>query len=94
MSSCSVASSKTFTMNLCKPLDPLSLTGNIVQNCKEFEKQLYWFLAGTENASKSDEIKIRIMLSHARKEVRKVYKMLLWAAERDDKKFKKVITAF
>ena len=28
----SVANSKSFTMNLCKPPDPLSLTGNIAQN--------------------------------------------------------------
>ena len=58
----SVVNSKSFTMNLCKPPDPLLLTGNIVQNWKEFKEQLHWFLAGTESASKSDEIKIGIML--------------------------------
>lgn len=81
-------------MNLCKPLDPLSLMGNIAQNWKEFEEQLHWFLAGTESASKSDEIKIGIMLSYAGKEAREVYKTLQWAAVGDDKKFTKVITAF
>ena len=94
MSSRSLARSKSFTMNLCKSPDPLSLTGNIAQNWKEFEEQLHWFLAGTESASKSDEIKIGIMLSHAGKEAREVYKTLPWAAEGDDKKFAKVITAF
>ena len=34
------------------------------------------------------------MLSHAGKEAREVYKTLPWAAEGDDKKFAKVITAF
>ena len=43
---------------------------------------------------KSDEIKIGIMLSHAGKEAREVYKMLLWAAKGDEKKFNKVITVF
>ena len=38
--------------------------------------------------------KIRIMLSHAGKEAREVYKTLPWAAEGDDKKFAKVIAAF
>ena len=81
-------------MNLCKPPDPVSLTGNIAQNWKDFEEQLHWFLAGTESAKKSDETKTGIMLSHAGKEAREVYKTLPWAAEGDDKKFEKVITAF
>ena len=38
--------------------------------------------------------KIGIMLSHAGKEAREVYKTLPWAAEGDDKKFAKVIAAF
>ena len=81
-------------MNLCKPPNPLSLTGNMAQNWKEFKEQLHWFLAGTESATKSDEIRIEIMLSHARNEAREVYKTLPWAAEGDDKKFAKVIVTF
>ena len=81
---------RSVTMNHCWQPDPVSFTGNIAQNWKVFEEQLHWFLAGTESASKSDEIKIGIMLSHARKEAREVYKMLPWAAEGDDKKFDKV----
>ena len=81
-------------MNLCRQPDPVSFTGNIAQNWKDFEEQLHWFLAGTESASKSDEIKIGIMLSHAGKEAREVYKTLPWAAEGDDKKFDKVTKAF
>jgi len=34
------------------------------------------------------------MLSHARNEVREVYKILPWAAKGDEKKFNKVIAAF
>ena len=81
-------------MNLCRQPDPVLFTGNIAQNWKDFEEQLHWFLAGTESASKSDEIKIGIMLSHAGKEAREVYKTLPWAAEGDDKKFDKVTKAF
>ena len=81
-------------MNLCKPPDPVSFTGNIAQNWKDFEEQLHWFLAGTEAADKSDETKIGIMLSHAGKEAREVYKTLPWAATGDDKKFDKVTKAF
>ena len=44
-------------------------------------------MVGTESASKSDEIKIGIMLSHAGKEEREVHKTLPWAVEGDDKKF-------
>ena len=53
-----------------------------------------WFLAGTETAEKSDLIKIGIMLSHAGKEARDVYKTLPWRAEGDQDKFDKVIEAF
>ena len=74
--------------------DPVSLVGNIAQNWKSFEEQLHWFLAGTETASISDKTKIRIMLSHAGKEVRKVYKALQRAAEGDEKKFDNVTKAF
>lgn len=74
-------------MNLCKPLNPVSFMGNISQSWKYFVNQLYWLLAGKKTASKSGEIKIRIMLSHAGKEAREVYKMLPWAAEGDEKKF-------
>ena len=77
-------------------LDPISFTGNISPNWKDFKDQLHWFLAGTESTEKSDEIiiKIGIMLSHAGKEAREVYKTLPWAAEGDEKKFNKVIAAF
>ena len=81
-------------MNLCKPPDPVLFTGNIAQNWKDFEEQLHWFLAGTEAASKSDKTKIGIMLSHAGKEAREVYKTLPWAATGDDKKFDKVTKVF
>jgi len=53
-----------------------------------------WFLEGTESSTKSDMAKIGIMLSHAGKEVRDVYKTLQWEENRDDKKFDKVIAAF
>ena len=39
-------------------------------------------------------VKIGIMLTHAGKEVREVYKTLHWTEEGDDKKFNKVIKAF
>ena len=79
---------------ICKPPEPLSLCGNVSQNWKEFEEQLTWFLEGTESSSKSDMVKIGIMLSHARKEAREVYKTLQWNAEGDNQKFAKVIKAF
>jgi len=65
-------------MNLCKAPDLILFTGNSSQNCKDFEDRLHWFLAGTEFMEKSDEIKIGIMLSHARKAARKVYKNFHW----------------
>ena len=53
-----------------------------------------WFLEGTESSGKSDMVKIGIMLTHAGKEAREVYKTLHWTEEGDDKKFNKVIEAF
>ena len=81
-------------MNICKPPNPVSFTGNIAQNWKDFEEQLHWFLGSTEAASKSDETKIGIMLSHTGKEAREVYKTLPWAATGDDKKVDKVTKPF
>ena len=53
-------------------------------NWREFEEQLKWgYLAGTETDEKPDLAKIGIMLSHAGKEARDVYKTLEWAAEAD-----------
>ena len=79
---------------ICKPPDPLSFAGNTAHNWREFEEQLKWFLAGTETAEKSDLIKIGIMLSHAGKDARDVYKTLPWRTEGDQDKFDKVIEAF
>ena len=59
---------------ICKPQEPLLLCGSVSQNRKDFEEQLSWFLAGTESSDKSDMVKIGIMLSHAGKEAREVYK--------------------
>ena len=44
----SVELNNKMTMNLCKPPDPVLFTGNNGQNWKDFEEQLHWFLAGTE----------------------------------------------
>ena len=81
-------------MNICKPPDPLCLSGNNAKNWHEFKEQLQWFLAGTESGEKSDAVKIGIMLSHAGKEAREVYKTLTWAADGDKDKFDKVLEAF
>ena len=80
--------------SICKPPEALSFNGNVAQNWKEFEEQLIWFLEGTESSEKSDMIKIGIMLSHAGKEARDVYKTLPWDTEGDNKKFDKVLAAF
>ena len=80
--------------SLCKPPNPLSFTGNVAQNWREFEEQLKWYLAGTETDEKPDLAKIGIMLSHAGKEARDVYKTFEWAAEADKTKFNKVLEAF
>jgi len=82
------------TMNLCKPTEPLRLTGNNAKNWSEFKEQLQWFLARTESSDKPDTAKIGIMLSHAGKEAREVYKTLVWAAEGDKDKFDKVLEVF
>ena len=74
----------------CKSPDPLQLPGN---NWHEFKQQLQWFLAGTESTEKSDAVKIGLMLSHAGKEAREVYKTLAWAAG-DKNKFNTVLEAF
>ena len=79
---------------ICKPPEPLSFCGNVSQNWKEFEEQLIWFLEGTETSCKSDMVKIGIMLTHAGKEVREIYKTLQWSEEGDKQKFNKVIKAF
>ena len=51
-------------------------------------------MAGTESTDKPDVAKIGIMLSHAGRDAREVYKTLPWSAEVDDKKFDKVLEAF
>ena len=76
--------------SLCKTPNPLSFTGNIAQNWREFEEQLKWYLAGTETDEKPDLAKIGIMLSHTGKEARDNYKTLEWAAEAYKTKFDKV----
>ena len=75
-------------------MDPLSFTGNVAQNWRDFEEQLKWYYAGIEANEKSDLVKIGIVLSHAGKEARDIYKMLEWAAEGDQNKFNRVLEAF
>ena len=82
------------TANLCKLPNALSFTGNTAQNWRDFKEQLMWYLAGTEATEKSDLAKISIMLSHAGKKARDLYKTFEWEAEDDDKKFEKVLEAF
>ena len=60
----------------------------------ELEEQLKWYLVGMEASKKSDMAKIGIMLSHAGKEARDVYKMLECTAEGDQNKFDNVLEAF
>ena len=81
-------------MNLCKPPEPLCLTVNNARNWREFKEQLQWFLEGTKSTAKSDGTKIGIMLSHAGKDARELYKTLPCKEEGDEKKFKKVLEAF
>ena len=78
--------------NLCKPPEPLRLTGNNSRNWQRTTIQ--WFLAGTESTDKPDAAKIGMMLSHAGKDAREVFKTLPWAAVGDDQKFDKVLEAF
>ena len=81
-------------VSLCKPPDAISFTGNVARNWQEFEEQLTWFLAGTESTDKSDSVKIGIMLTHAGKEAREIYKTLPWSEPDDKMKFNKVLKAF
>ena len=82
-------------VSLCKPPDPVSFSsGNAARNWQDFVEQLQWFLAGTESNSKSDAVKIGIMLSHAGKEAREIYKTLPWDSPEDNMKFDKVLEAF
>ena len=56
---------KCFIVNmslLCKPPEPLSFMGNVVQNWQEFSEQLQWFLEGTESAEKGDKVKIGCLM--------------------------------
>lgn len=80
--------------SICKPPDPLSFSGNVSHNWKDFAEQLTWFIEGTESSEKSDMVKIGIMLSYAGKEAREVYKTLQWDTPGDNKKFDKVLEAF
>jgi len=79
--------------SIYKPLELLLFSGNPSQNLKEFDKQLIWFIEGTESLEKSNMTKIGIML-YGRKEAHEVYKTLLWVANSDDTKFEKVIEVF
>ena len=83
-------------MNLCKPRapEPLCLTGNNAKNWHEFKEQLQWFLSGIEPSDKSDPVKIGIMLSHAGKDAKEVYKTLTWAEDGDQNKLDEVLDAF
>ena len=59
-------------MNLCKPPDPVT-DGKYGTKLERVRRAAPLVLAGTESATKSDEIKIGIiMLSHAGKEAREV----------------------
>ena len=78
---------------LCKPPEPLSFTGNVAHNWRDFAEQLQWFLEGTESTEKGDKVKIGIMLSYAGKEAQEIYKTLPWAADGDAIKFTKVCEA-
>ena len=78
----------------CKPPNPLSFTGNVAQNWRDFEEQLKWYLTVTEASEKSDMPKLGIMLSYAGKESRDIYKTLEWTAKGDQNKFNKVLEAF
>ena len=69
---------RIMTTNLCKPPEPLRLTGNNSRNWRDFKEQLQWFLqlVGTKSTEKSDIAKIGIMLSHTGKEARELHKTL------------------
>ena len=79
-------------VSLCKLPDPVSFSsGNAVRNWQDFVEQLQWFLARTESNDKSNTVKIGIMLTHAGKETRKIYKILPWESPGDNMKFDKNI---
>ena len=80
--------------SLCNPPNPVSLDGNPAQNWLEFEEQLKWFIEGSEYGKKSDVVKIGIMLTHAGKYAREIYKTLQWEEDGDKMKFDKVKKAF
>ena len=80
--------------SLCKPPDPVSFDGNAARNWQEFEEQLKWFIEGSECGEKSDAVKIGIMLTHAGKYAREIYKTLQWVEDGDKMKFDKVQKAF
>ena len=61
---------------------------------RTFVEQLQWFLAGTESNDKSNAVKIGIILTHAGKEAREIYKTLPWESPGDNMKFDKVLEAF
>ena len=79
--------------SLCKPPDPV-FDENAAQNWQEFEEKLQWYIDGPECGEKSDVVKIGIMLTHAGKHAREIYKTLQWAEDGDKKKFDKVQKAF
>ena len=82
-------------MNICKPPEPLCLSGNNAKNWCEFNRRtVAMVFSGIESNEKSDAAKIGIMLSYAGKEAREVYKTLTWAADGDKDKFDKVVEAF
>ena len=62
--------------SLCIPPDAVTFDGNASQNLQEFEEQLKWFIEGSEYGEKFDAVKISIMLTHAGKYAREVYKTL------------------
>jgi len=71
--------------------EPSLLDGNATPNWQEFEEQLKWFIEGSECGEKSE---IGIMLTHAGKQAREIYKTLQRAADGDQMKFNKVQKAF
>ena len=80
--------------SLCKPPDPVSFDGNATRNWQEFEEQLKWFIEGSKCGEKSDAVKIGIMLTHAGKYAREIYKMLQWEEDGDKMNFEKVKKGF
>ena len=64
-------------------------TGKILKN----SYRGFWH-ARTESGDKFDMVKIGIMLSHAGKEAREVYKTLQWNEEGDNQKFNKATEVF